>query len=574
MKPEQLLCHSLRETPWGMAAARVMAAALAAVDPAAALRRHLRREGDVLIAGEQRYDLATIERVFVVGAGKAGTAMLAACAEVLDDALTEGIVVTKAAEGAELSAPPRCRLLTAGHPVPDERGPAAAAAIADLLEQTTERDLVLALISGGGSALLTRPAPGIALDDLQALTRDLLASGAAIDEINSLRKHLDLVKGGGLARMAAPAPIVALILSDVVGNPLDVIASGPTVADSSSFADALAVLERYDLLETAPPPIRERLNAGQRGEIEETLKPGDPILAKVQNLLIASNRQAAEAAREAAAAEGFHTLLLTTHLQGEAREAGRFLAAVAREIAETGRPIGRPCCIIAGGETTVTLRGQGRGGRNQELALGALRDFAGLENALLIALASDGDDGPTDAAGAVISGNSLARAAASPLPQFGPRRIDWHQGCRTADAALQHIQAQVERLDGGNQLGTVLAVGEEHHRRAGVGRGIDRHAGCAQFVGHAEQHNILRLPGEEFVLAAARHGHTMQANAVELGELPNATPVAVANGADALDDFVGPAEHPAFEEGTLWGIVMGGLGFQPDPRVDGHRHQT
>jgi glycerate 2-kinase len=415
MKPEQLLCHSLRETPWGMAAARVMAAALSAVEPAAALRRHLRRAGNALIAGEQHYDLATIERVFVVGAGKAGAAMLAACAEVLGAALTAGIVVTKAANGTEPAAPPRCRLLPAGHPVPDERGPAAAAAIADLLAQAGERDLVIALISGGGSALLTRPAPGIALADLQKLTRDLLASGASIDAINSLRKHLDLVKGGGLARMAAPAPIVALILSDVVGNPLDVIASGPTVADSSSFADALAVLERYDLLDKVPVPIRDRLEAGRRNEVEETLKPGDPIFAGVQNLLIAGNRQAAEAARAAAAAEGFQTLLLTTYLQGEAREAGRFLAALAREIAETGGPIARPCCIIAGGETTVTLRGNGRGGRNQELALGALRDFAGLENALLIALASDGDDGPTDAAGAVISGASQARAAAAGL---------------------------------------------------------------------------------------------------------------------------------------------------------------
>jgi hydroxypyruvate reductase len=411
MKPEQLLCHSLRETPWGTAAARVMAAALAAVDPAAALRRHLRRENDTLIAGTQRYDLASIERIFVVGAGKAGAAMLTACAEVLGDALTAGIVVTKTDAGTELSAPPCCRLLPAGHPVPDQRGPAAAAAITDLLADTTERDLVITLISGGGSALLTRPAPGIALDDLQALTRDLLASGAGINEINSLRKHLDLVKGGGLARMAAPAPIVALILSDVVGNPLDVIASGPTVADSSSFADALAVLERYALLEKAPAAIRERLEAGQRGKVEETLKPGDPIFARVHNLLIAGNRQAAEAARDAAESEGFQSLLLTTYLQGEAREAGRFLAAVAHEVAETGRPIARPCCIIAGGETTVTLRGKGRGGRNQELALGALRDFAGIENALLIALASDGDDGPTDAAGAVISGASLARAA-------------------------------------------------------------------------------------------------------------------------------------------------------------------
>lgn len=415
MNPERLLCHSLRERSWGMAAARVMAAALDAVDPALALRHHLRRDGDVLLAGEQRYNLAAIERVFVVGAGKASAAMLRAAAEVLGDALTAGIVVTKDVAGPTAEVPPRCQLLNAGHPVPDARGPAAAAAIADLLADTSERDLLLALISGGGSALLTRPAPGISLDDLQALTRSLLACGASINEINSLRKHLDLVKGGGLARMAAPAAVVTLILSDVVGNALDVIASGPTVADRSSFADALAVLERYELLEQTPAAIRERLEAGRAGEVDETLKPGDPIFARVQNMLIGSNSQAAAAASAAAAAEGFQPLLLTTYLQGEAREAGRFLAAVAREVGEHGRPVTRPCCIIAGGETTVTLRGDGRGGRNQELALGALRDFAGIANALLIALASDGDDGPTDAAGAVASGDSLARATAMGL---------------------------------------------------------------------------------------------------------------------------------------------------------------
>ncbi|HWQ15006.1 MAG TPA: DUF4147 domain-containing protein, partial [Roseiflexaceae bacterium] len=303
-------------------------------------------------------------------------------------------------------------VIEAGHPVPDERSVAAGRAVAALLAGATERDLVLVLISGGGSALLTLPVPGVALDDMQALTRALLASGASINEINALRKHLDRVKGGGLARMAHPATLAALALSDVVGSPLDVIASGPTVADTSTFADAWGVLERYGLADSAPGPILDHLRRGLAGAAPETPKPGDPALEGVQNVVVGSNAQAAAAALEAARAEGFHPLLLTTYLQGEAREIGRALAAVAREIAASGNPLPRPACLVAGGETTVTLRGAGRGGRNQELALAAAADLAGLEGVALVALATDGDDGPTDAAGAVATGETLARAQA------------------------------------------------------------------------------------------------------------------------------------------------------------------
>ncbi len=413
MNPERLLTATLRELPHGAAVARILAAAIAAVEPGAAVRRFLRREGETLVAGDVAYDLSAFDRVWIIGAGKAGAPMAVATAEIVGERLTGGMVVVK--EG-HLTADhvavlqPRVELLEAGHPLPDARGVAAGERIATLLTQLGERDLVLALISGGGSALLTRPAPGIRLDDLQRLTGVLLACGASINEINTLRRHLDTLKGGGLARLAAPATVITLVLSDVVGDPLDVIASGPTVADPTTFADALDVLERYNVLDQTPVAIRRRLESGVRGEIAETPKPGDPALARVGNLIIGSNRLAVEAALAAAHREGFNALILTTFLQGEARVVGRVLAAIAREIADNNRPISRPACVIAGGETTVTLRGDGRGGRNQELALAAVADLAAAPGALLVALATDGGDGPTDAAGAVVSATTYQRA--------------------------------------------------------------------------------------------------------------------------------------------------------------------
>jgi hydroxypyruvate reductase len=430
MNPDLLLTDSLRAAPWGSAVARIMAAALDAVDPAAAIHRYLRRDGSLLHAGERTYDLRHYQRVFVVGAGKAGTPMARAAAEIVGDQLAGGVVLVKGYEETRrlgdkeqedtattppVSWSPNLLILAAGHPIPDERGVAGARRIARLLEQMTERDLVIALISGGGSALLTLPAEGIGLAELQALTNILLRCGANINEINTLRKHLDQAKGGGLARLAQPASVLTLVLSDVVGSPLDVIGSGPTVPDTSSFGDAYAVLERYDVVSDTPAPIVDRLRRGMAGQLAETPKPGDQQFARVQNLIVGSNPQAAAAALGAARAAGFNTLLLTTFLQAEAREAGRVLAAVARELADSGQPLARPACLIAGGETTVTLRGAGRGGRNQELALAAVADLAGLPDVALVALATDGGDGPTDAAGAVATGATLARATGQGL---------------------------------------------------------------------------------------------------------------------------------------------------------------
>jgi hydroxypyruvate reductase len=410
--PTRLLTESLLDLRQGEAAARIMAAALDAVDPGPAVSRHLARHGEGLVIGGESLSLDAAQRVLVVGAGKAGLPMAEAAVEALGDRSEGGLVIVKEGYAGGRSRVSSVEVVEAGHPLPDRRGVDGTRRLVDLLARMGGADLVVCLISGGGSALLTLPVEGVSLEDLRTLTDALLASGATINEINALRKHLDQVKGGELARIAAPARVRTLILSDVVGSPLDVIASGPTVPDTSTYADAWAVLERYDIVDRTPEPIRLHLRRGVAGEWADTPKPGDPLFERVRNILVGSNPQAAEAALDRAVEEGFHALLLTTYLQGEAREAGRTLAAVARQMAEDGRPVPRPGCLVVGGETTVTLRGEGVGGRNQELALGAARDLAGLPEVALVALATDGGDGPTSAAGAVVTGDTLARAEA------------------------------------------------------------------------------------------------------------------------------------------------------------------
>ncbi len=421
--PSRFDTFSLHTYPWGTTVKHILAAALEAVEPATCVHRHLHRSGTILTVGNHAYDLRQYQRVFLVSIGKAGMPMARAVADMLGEDLSSGIVIVKDLPPTPSSIE-RCIIYVAGHPVPDQRSVEATQHVADLLEHTTAQDLVFVLISGGGSALCTLPAPGITLDDMQQVTNLSLACGASINEINSLRKHVDRVKGGGMARIAAPATVATLILSDVVGNPLDVIASGPTVPDSSTFADAYAVLKRYALLTQAPPAIVAHIQAGMAGEHAETLKPGDSIFAHVDHVLIGSNQQAADAALVAARSAGVNAAILTTYAQGEARELGRFLAAIARQFAanvgesdhsplpasQQDTWLQRPACLIVGGETTVTLRGSGHGGRNQEIALAAVPHMAGLRNVALVTFATDGGDGPTDAAGAVVTGETLARA--------------------------------------------------------------------------------------------------------------------------------------------------------------------
>lgn len=398
-------------------AMRLVRAALAAVDPAAAVHRAVRRQGSrIRIETADHpgcgYDLDEYERVVVVGAGKAGAPMAQALSEILGDRLAEGWINVKQGHLIEAALPPALTIHEAGHPIPDEAGRYGAGQIRRLAELAGPRDLVFCLISGGGSALLPLPVAGITLADLQALTDALLRCGVTINEINAVRKHCSLLQGGQLARAAAPAAVAALLLSDVVGNPLDVIASGPTVPDPSTYSDAWQVLARHDLLDRVPAPIVAHLDAGRRGEQPETPKPGDPLFERVCSVVIGSNAIAARAARAEAEAMGLHTLLLSTYVEGEAREVARVMAAVAKSLAAEGWPCPRPACVIAGGETTVTLRGKGRGGRNQELALAAAIALDGWEGVALVALATDGSDGPTDAAGAIVDGTTAARARA------------------------------------------------------------------------------------------------------------------------------------------------------------------
>jgi glycerate 2-kinase len=388
---------------------KLLEVALVAVEPGEAVRRALVVDGHGLRVDGQSYDLRTFRRAVIVGAGKASAPMAAAVEDVLGERLpVEGSVTVRYGHGAPTR---HVRIREASHPVPDPAGVEATRSIVELLEETTDKDLVICVISGGGSALLTLPADGISLEDLQQMTDALLRSGASINEINVVRKHLDRVKGGGLARLASPATVLTLVLSDVVGNPLDAIASGPTVPDTSTFRDAAAVFDRYGLWDGLPASVVGRIRAGVAGEIPDTPMPGDALFERGQTVVVASNLLACEAAAAAARDLGFQSLVLTTYVEGEAREAGRVLAAILREIDATGHPLARPCVIVAGGETTVTMRGEGRGGRNQELALSAALSLRGLRDVLLASIGSDGSDGPTDAAGAFVDGQTVERAA-------------------------------------------------------------------------------------------------------------------------------------------------------------------
>jgi glycerate 2-kinase len=390
----------------------VQQAALAAVEPGAAVRHQVQRRGDELIVAGRAYDLSAVERIWLVGGGKAATAMAAAVYGILGDRLSGGLVVTKYDHvDPDLDTGP-VEVVEAAHPLPDEAGVSGTRRMAELLTGATSRDLIVAVISGGGSALLTLPADGLTLGDMQRTTDLLLRCGATIVELNTVRKHLSKVKGGGLARLAGETPVVSLILSDVVGDPLDAIASGPLVPDPGTFADAWAVLERYELVEEVPAPVRERLQAGLEGRVADTPKAGSPLFHRVQNVVVGSNRVAADAAVKAARSQGLNALLLSTFVEGEAREVARVAAALAKELVAHDRPLARPACLVWGGETTVLVTGQGKGGRNQELALAAAMALPGLPDVVLVALGTDGTDGPSDAAGAVATGETVARAEA------------------------------------------------------------------------------------------------------------------------------------------------------------------
>jgi glycerate-2-kinase len=381
--------------------------AIASADSASAMRRRLKLEGERLRVGTHEFDLSDVGKLVVVGGGKASGNMAEVLEETLGDRVTGGVVNVPEGMASKYRAR-KIDLVEAGHPLPTEAGVRGAERMIDLVSGLGPRDLVICLLSGGGSALVTLPADGISLDEMRETTQLLLKSGASIQEVNAVRKHLSRVKGGQLAKAAHPARVITLLVSDVVDDRLDTIASGPTSPDPTTFSDALAVIEKYGIAEKVPPNILKRLKGGTGGKMPETPKPGEKCFVNTFHEIIASNADAVEAAAGVGKSHGFNVSTLTTAMQGEAREVGAHLAAVAR--GEAGKPVSRPVLLISGGETTVTVKGEGVGGRNQELVLSAAIGMSGLENAVVASFSTDGIDGPTDAAGALADGFTLERA--------------------------------------------------------------------------------------------------------------------------------------------------------------------
>jgi len=388
-------------------AAEIFFKGLQAVEPGAAVKRCCKLDGESLFVGNRTYHLPQYKNLFVIGAGKATAPMAAALEDILEERISEGIIIVKYDHLADLQ---RINLIEAGHPLPDPNGEKGADAILNLAKKSGKDDLIFCLISGGGSALLPLPFNGITLKDKQDTIKVLLSCGATIHEINTLRKHTSKIKGGRLAQAAFPATIISLILSDVVGDDLDIIASGPTVPDSSSFADCMEILERYHIKDKIPESILNHIESGISGKTPETPKADDPAFKRTQNLIIASNIESLMAAKEKAERLQYNVILLSSMIVGETRYAAQIHGAIAKEIIKTGNPISPPACILSGGETTVTISGNGLGGRNQEFALAAAIDISGHKNVVVLSGGTDGTDGPTDAAGAFSDTYTLERA--------------------------------------------------------------------------------------------------------------------------------------------------------------------
>ncbi len=393
----------------------IFEAGLKAVDPEVAIHKHLKRSGNKLHLNDKEYDLSGFENIYVIGMGKAAAAMAKAVEEIIGDQLTTGIVNVKYGHIAPLE---KIKINEAAHPVPDDSGISGSQEIIELLKKTGEKDLVLCLISGGGSALLPCPAEGLTLEDKQVVTQSLLECGADIHEINSIRKHISAVKGGRLAALVYPSTLISLILSDVIGDNLDVIASGPTVLDTHTFHDCRNIINKYKLNKKVPGRVIEYIERGCNGEIEDTPKADSPVFEHTQNAIVGSNILALEAAKQKAQDLGYNSLILSTFIHGETEDVAKVHTAIAKEINSSGNPVNKPACIISGGETTVTIEGKGQGGRNQEFALAAAIDIEGLGNVVVLSGGTDGNDGPTDAAGAIADGTTIKRAKELDLNAF------------------------------------------------------------------------------------------------------------------------------------------------------------
>lgn len=401
----------------------IFKAGVKAVAPDTAIARFCTRQNDALIIGSETLNLTDYQNIYVIGAGKATAPMAAALEDLLGDRLSAGVITVKYDHTVPLR---KVQTIEAGHPIPDANGERGSGRILETAGMAGKNDLLIALLSGGGSALLPKPVAGVNLADKQATTRILLACGATIHEINALRKHLSVIKGGQLALAAHPATVVALILSDVVGDDLDVIASGPTVPDNSTFADCMAIVNKYRIADQLPQAVTAYLELGCQGRVPETPKADDPVFANTTNMIIGSNMDALLAAHEEAVARGYTTQILSSMIEGETSEVAHVHSAIAREVIKTGHPVKPPACILSGGETTVTLKGDGLGGRNQEFALCAAEGIAGTKAVLVLSGGTDGNDGPTDAAGAIVDNTTLARAI--------DRGLDWSHFLANNDA--------------------------------------------------------------------------------------------------------------------------------------------
>ena len=388
-------------------AKEIIDAGIQAVDPYRLIFNRLRIEDDVLhLPDSEILNLGSFDRIFICGAGKGTAPMTRAMEELLGNRISGGDIIVKYGHGTGLDY---VRLHEAAHPIPDEAGLKATRVLLNGIEGLSEKDCVFMLITGGGSALLESLPPTVSLQDLQGLSKILLGCGATIHEINCIRKHISLIKGGQLARRIFPATCISLILSDVIGDNLGVISSGPTSPDQTTFQDAAAIVEKYNIKDKLPESIHSYLDGGAAGDYPDTPKDGDPVFAKVKNLIIGNNRLALMKAEKCAGKFGYNTLVLTSMVQGEAREIGVLLAAIIKEIQESNVPVSRPACILLGGEPTVRITGKGKGGRNQELALAvALCDIS--QPYIFASVGTDGTDGPTDAAGAIVTHRTITRA--------------------------------------------------------------------------------------------------------------------------------------------------------------------
>ena len=386
---------------------QIIKSALNAVDPYQLVREQIVRDGDTLVFPEiDQVDLSEFDRIYLCGAGKGAGPITKAMEELLSDHLTGGDIIVKYEHLADLK---KINLHEAAHPVPDENGLKSTEILLKNLDHLTERDCVFVLLTGGGSALLESLPEGIELDDLQNLSSVLLQCSATIHEINCIRKHISQIKGGQLARKIHPARCITLALSDVIGDNLSVIASGPTSPDPTTFNDALAILNKYDVVDKIPAVVLNHLKNGADGKIAETPKQEDEIFKTVTNIVIGNNRLALNKAKETAESLGFETIILTSMLEGEAKEIAKVITSIIGEIQLTDTPLEKPACVLLGGEPTVRIQGTGKGGRNQELALAiAARNIR--DPFVCVSVGSDGTDGPTDAAGAIVDHTTFMRA--------------------------------------------------------------------------------------------------------------------------------------------------------------------